>query len=291
MSTSDLRVAPRRHSAFRLWAFQTIERVCVKLGGRGFYRRRFLARGRFQVRQEAVPVSAPALDGFRIVQFSDLHGGPFLGAGDLADVVDVINEQAADLVVFTGDLISRRAEEAFALAGDLARLRARLGVFGVFGNHDYHRRREQEIAAALAPGGLRFLCNQGVHPDPNLPLFVLGVEDLEEAKCVEVDPARLARRPGDVEVLLCHNPHGAPRIADEQTAVALAGHTHGGQINLPLIRNLGPGHPGDRTVLPSGGALITSRGLGVVGPPLRVRARPDIVVVTLRCAATGEVVA
>ena len=103
--TEGLRLAPRRHSAFRLWAFKATERVLVALGGRGFYRRRYLRRGRFEVRHEVVPVAEPGLHGLRIVQFSYLHGGPFLQAGDLADVVDVILEQEADLIVFTGDVI------------------------------------------------------------------------------------------------------------------------------------------------------------------------------------------
>ena len=287
MSSNDLRVAPRRHSAFRLWAFRALERVALTLGGRRFYRRWFLAPGRFEVRREDVRVPAAELDGFRIAQLSDLHAGPFLGAGDLVHVVDALNAEGVDLIVFTGDLISRNADEARALEGDLGRLTARLGVLGVFGNHDYHGRRERELAERFAARGVRFLFNEGVHPDPELPLFVLGVEDLEEAKGVDVRAARGQRRAGDVEVLLCHNPPGAPAIADGATALALSGHTHGGQVNLPVIRRLGPGHPGDRTALPSGGAQITSRGLGVVGPPVRVRARPDVVVVTLRGPAVG----
>lgn len=285
-SKSDaLRLAPRRHSAFRLWAFRTTERALVALGGRAFYRRRYLSRGRFEVRHEVVPVAQAALHGLRIVQFSDLHGGPFLKAGDLADVVDVILEQKADMIVFTGDVISRRAEEAHALAGDLARLSAPLGVFGVFGNHDYHQRREAEIAGWLP--SIRFLLNKGVRPAAHLPLFVLGVEDLEEAKRLDIAPARTARHPGDVEIVLCHNPHGAERVADAATALVLSGHSHGFQINLPWIKNLGPGHPGDRLKLSGGAVSITSRGLGVVGVPLRVRARPDIVVIDLRAASVG----
>lgn len=283
-SASDgLRLAPRRHSGFRLWAFRTIERVLVALGGRGFYRRRYLSRGRFEVRHEVVPVANDELHGLRIVQFSDLHGGPFLQAGDLTQVVDVILEQEADLIVFTGDAISRRAEEAQALAADLQRLKAPLGVFGVFGNHDYHQRREAEIAGFLP--SIRFLLNEGVRPAAHLPLFLLGVEDLEEAKRLDIAPARSERRPGDVEVVLCHNPHGAERVADAATALVLSGHSHGFQINLPWIKNLGPGHPGDRVTLRGGAVSITSRGLGVVGVPLRVRARPDIVVIEL--SATG----
>jgi uncharacterized protein len=284
--TEGLRLAPRRHSAFRLWAFKATERVLVALGGRGFYRRRYLRRGRFEVRHEVVPVAEPGLHGLRIVQFSDLHGGPFLQAGDLADVVDVILEQEADLIVFTGDVISRRAEEAQALAGDLMRLNAPLGVFGVFGNHDYHQRREAEIARALP--SIRFLRGEGVRPAAHLPLFLLGVEDLEEAKRLEIEPARAMRHPGDLEIVLCHNPHGAERVASAATVLVLSGHSHGFQINLPWIRNLGPGHPGDRVELKGGAVSITSRGLGVVGVPLRLCARPDIVVIELRAQTSDQ---
>jgi len=278
------RQAPRRHSKVRLAFFKAASQACVAFGGRRFYQRRFLASGRFEVRKEAVPTRRPELVGLRFVQLSDIHAGPFLGAGDLADVVRAVNALEPDLIFITGDLISRRTEEAWTILDDLAQLEARAGVLGVFGNHDYRGRREREIAARYGERGIRFLLNEGVRPLAGLPLFVLGVEDLEEARDLEIEPARAALEPDDFELILCHNPRGAAALAGRQTGLVLSGHAHGNQIDLPLLRRVGPGHPGDRIDVPGPSGpvpLITSRGLGVVGVPLRIRARPDIVVVEL----------
>lgn len=264
-----------------------VERLSARLGGRAFYRRRFLAVGRFEVRHERVTTRRPELEGLRIVQLSDIHAGPFLGTGDLVDVVAAANALRPDLIVFTGDLIARRTEEAYLVLDELASLEARAGVFAVFGNHDYRGRREGELVRDFGQRGIRFLLNEGVRPLAGLPLFVLGVEDLEEARNLDITPARAALEEGDFELILCHNPHGAKDLLGPATGLILSGHAHGNQLDLPLLRRIGPGHPGDRLELqtPSGRAtLLTSRGLGVVGLPLRVRARPDIVCVELIAA-------
>ena len=285
-----LRQEPRRFGAGRLAFFDRLQRVCAALGGRSFYRRTFLARGRFRVRHETVraPGLAAELEGFRIVQLSDPHAGPFLGAGDLKEVVEVCNELDSDLAVVTGDLITHHADESFQLLEDLARLRSRRGAFGVFGNHDYRGRREREIARRFeAEAGLRFLFNESVRfgEGPGAVALV-GLEDLEEAKHLDLQQARQAARPGDVEVVLCHNPSGGPALAAAGCALVLSGHTHGNQIDLPLIRRLAPAHPGDR-VERDGAVLLTSRGLGALGVPLRLRSPAEVVVVDL-CRDGGE---
>jgi uncharacterized protein len=97
---------------------------------------------------------------------------------------------------------------------------------------------------------------------------------------IDVAAARAGVRPGDVELVLCHNPAGAQRLARHGCAAVLSGHTHGHQVDLPLIRRAAPRHPGDR-VQRAGTACITSRGLGALGVPLRVRARPELVLLEL----------
>ena len=191
-----IRQAPRRHSKLRLFVFKAAESVMRALGGRRLYRWWNLAPGRFDLRQEQVtlPAEARALDGLVIVQLSDIHAGPFLATGDLRHVVEAVNALAPDLVVFTGDLISRVADEAWLVLPDLAQIRARHGFFAVFGNHDYRHRREAEIAEAFGAKGIRFLRNESVRPlGPDSPLVLLGVEDLEEAKHLDVSAPRISR--------------------------------------------------------------------------------------------------
>lgn len=284
MTGAAPRLVPRRFSRGRLLAFQGLESLAAALGGRAFYRATCLSAGRLQLRQETVhaPGLAAELEGLRILHISDPHAGPFLGAGDLQHAVELSRRFAPDLLVLTGDLITRRAEEAYTLLGDLAQMRARLGKYAVFGNHDYRGRREHEIAARFAAeAGFEFLRDRAVRfgSGPGA-LALVGLEDLEEAREPDARRARVDVQRGDVEVVLCHNPAGAALVVNERTALVLSGHTHGRQINVPLVRRLAPPHPGDR-VRVGGATLIVNRGLGALGLPLRVRARAELVGVHL----------
>lgn len=288
-SEGGARVAPRRHSDLRIRTFEGIERLCAMLGGRRLYRARHLAAGKFLVREEVIRVAglAERLAGFRIAQLSDLHAGPFLRGGDLADVVARVNAEAPDVVALTGDLITWHWEEALLVLPELARIESRFGTFAVFGNHDYKDRCEGRIAAAYAEHGIRFLRNACSRLDlcgeGRGTVALVGVEDLEESKVVDPAGARSDLQPGDVEVVLCHNPMGARALARVGCAAILAGHTHGGQVDLPWFRTLGPQHPGLRIELgPT--TLIVSRGLGVVGAPVRYRSPAEVVVVRLEPA-------
>ena len=285
----SMRVAPRRFSDGRVRLFRTVERLAALAGGRRFYRRAFLAPGRFRVRRERIehPALPAALDGYRVAHLSDLHAGSFLGTGDLRHVVDAVNRAEPHLVAQTGDLITRDWREALTVLDDLARLRARDGVLAVFGNHDYRGRQEQRIADAYAARGIRFLRNACVRLDSGL--CVVGLEDLEEGRVVDLAAARADVRPGDVELVLCHNPLGARGLAREGCLAVLSGHTHGNQMDLPLLRRLGPDHPGER-VEHGPTTLVVNHGLGVVGFPLRVGAPAEVVELELRVAraACGE---
>lgn len=278
------RVAPRRKPRWVLGLFFLLEVACARLGGRQLYRRLHLAPGRFRLRREDVAVAdlPPGLEGLRIAQLSDLHAGRFLGPGDLRAVVDATNAALPDLVVLTGDYISHHWSDAERVVADLARLRPRLGTFAVFGNHDYRDRAEGRIVERFACAGVRFLRNESARLDTGEGVLALvGVEDLEEAKCIDATRARAGLEPGDVELFLCHNPLGAERLARPGCVLVLSGHTHGHQVDLPLLRRMGPPHPGDRRQLEHG-VSITSRGLGVVGLPLRLRSPAEVVLVTLR---------
>jgi predicted MPP superfamily phosphohydrolase len=276
-----LRQPQRRHSLLRRATFAAIAHGSAALGGRAVYRRAWLAAGRFRVREEVVRVPGlPAgLVGFRIAQLSDLHAGPFLGAGDLAQVAAAVRALAPDLAVITGDLITSRWSQALQLLDDLAALGARHGTLAVFGNHDYRERREGEIAAAYAARGVVFLRDACHRIDTgDGVLGVVGLEDLEEARELDLERARAGLEPGDVELVLCHNPSGAAALARPGCCAVLSGHTHGGQVRF--LSGLGPPHPGLRVRLgPT--TLIVNRGLGVVGFPWRVGAPTEIVLVRL----------
>ncbi|MBK8180686.1 MAG: metallophosphoesterase [Planctomycetes bacterium] len=287
--SQDLRVEPRRHGKGRLAAFWLAEQSARFLGGRAFYRRRHLSPGRLRLRREVLPVAGLALEleGFCVVQLSDFHGGNLLSAGSLTHAVELANRERPDLAVLTGDYITHHWRQALDLLDELSGLRARLGVYAVFGNHDYRGRCERRIAEAYAQRGIRFLCNESLRfPAGAGAVALVGVEDLEEARAADVSAARAALQPGDVELVLCHNPRAAPRLARAGVAAILCGHTHGTQVDLPWLRRLGPAHPGARVQLgPT--RVITSRGLGVVGLPWRHGAPAEVVALRLSREVPG----
>lgn len=279
-SSGERNVAPRRFSLARRAFFRSVEWICKVAGGRAFYYYFFLRERRLRVREEAVFVKNldPKFEGFTIAQLTDFHGGSFLRAADLAGVVNRTNRIAPDLIALTGDFLTHVTEEALELAPAFAPLRAARGIFAVFGNHDYRGRREGEIAAALLQNGVRVLRNSYCKIDDGL--FVAGVEDLEEGKYPDFQKALGAIPANSTVILLCHHPAGLEFAASRGVSVVLSGHTHGNQVRWPVLRNLGPTHPGDR--MESGNAtLIVSHGIGVIGVPFRAGTRAEIVIIRL----------
>lgn len=234
----------------------------------------------------ALPRLAREFCSYRIVQLSDLHMGDWMNAARLDDVVRLVNKQSADLVAITGDFITRRATfHMRALANGLRQLKASDGVVAVLGNHD-HWSGAQAIREVLAASGVCELANDvrtfrraGAH------LHIAGVDDII-AGCDRLDLV-LARLPADgAAILLAHEPDFADESAvTGRFALQLSGHTHGGQIVVPLLGPLLLPPLGRR--YPSGhyqvGSMIqyTNRGVGVVSPFVRINCRPEIIVFDL----------
>lgn len=226
-----------------------------------------------------------ALEGFKIAQLSDLHLRPFTTLEFLQKAVDRTNQLQADLVVLTGDFVSREAEAIFELAPVLAGLNPKYGLYAALGNHDLWSN-QAVVRAGLAEQGIPVLQNAGrsIGVGP-AQLYLAGVDDVWSGQ-PDLNSA-LADAPPEVPViLLAHEPDLADRfVADGRVSLQLSGHTHGGQVRLPGIGAL---------VLPRFGKkydlglyrvgdtwLYTNRGLGVVGPPIRFNCRPEITEITL----------
>lgn len=223
---------------------------------------------------------------------SDIHvAGPDMPPARLARIVGRIDALKPDLVLIAGDFVSdkrlstRRYGTAEAVA-PLARLHPRLGTFAVLGNHD-HWRDAAAISTALAHAGVRVLDNQAVRAGP------LAVGGLDDAFTGHDDlAATLAslRAVGGVPVLLSHSPDPFPSVP-AAVPLTVAGHTHCGQIRLPIVGPLATmSDHGARyacgLIREQGKILIVGAGLGTSVLPLRLGAVPDLWLVTLRGSDT-----
>jgi predicted MPP superfamily phosphohydrolase len=234
----------------------------------------------------------PDLEGLRVGHLTDLHVGPGTPAEFVREAISMANRLQPHVVLMTGDFVDYRASDLPACAEALSRLRAPLGAYGVLGNHD-HAVGADEVEQALTHARVRVLRNSNA-PLGNGPrhLWIAGLDDTTGYRG-DFCGALAGIPPGDPIILLSHVPDVLPKAADEQIDLILAGHTHGGQVVLPLI---GAPHAPVRL----GGAFIsgsrrinhsrvhTSRGVGTSVLPVRFRCPPEIGLFTLRAAGRTD---
>lgn len=235
---------------------------------------------------------AEPFEGYRIVQLSDLHMGSWLTRERLAETVDLINAQKPDLVAITGDFVTLGSIDPVAndLIDTLTQLQATDGVVGVLGNHD-HWKNAPQISEVLRTANVIELPNDSIVIERDrAQLTIAGLDDVWESKN-DLDKL-LSTMPDDVPaVLLAHEPD----IADETSATGrfglqISGHSHGGQIQLPLIGApylpwLGQKYPIGRYQV---GNMVqyTNRGIGMTFPPVRVGCPPEISIFELSTQQT-----
>jgi len=238
-----------------------------------------------------VPGLPAALDGFRIAQVSDLHVGPLAHRGALREAFARVMALDPDMVCVTGDIADSPATDLGRWVPELARLRARHGVFAILGNHDREAGSEQ-VADALGRGTpWRVLRDEVARVDvAGARLHVVGLEDRPTPDEARALPGLLAAVPaGEPYILLAHKPDVFEVAAPAGVPLTLAGHTHGGQLALPGLPRLNPARflmtSFDGGTYTRPGALMhVSRGLGVSGQRVRVGVPREIALVTLRPA-------
>jgi predicted MPP superfamily phosphohydrolase len=240
---------------------------------------------RLDVTLRALP---PALDGFRVVQLSDLHLGPIGDRDALRDAFDRAVAEAPDLIVVTGDVVDAPTADLDAWLPELRRLRAPHGVVAILGNHD----REvglDHVTAALRAATDWTLLRDDVHRVAD-GLVVAGLEFRPTPHEGDAVPSIAATLPRDAAtVLLAHHPNAFAAARAAGIPLTLAGHTHGGQIALPFAPRVNPARalmtPYDRGTFVEDGCLLhVNRGLGTSGQRVRIGVPREITVVTLRAA-------
>jgi uncharacterized protein len=248
-------------------------------------------RGRYEWSIEEVAIRLAklpkALDGFTIVQLSDLHVGTFVGERELEMGLGLLDQIHPDLVVITGDIVDADPYYVPLAARRLGALAAREGVVCVPGNHDYYTG-ERAVLGGMRRAGIDVLVNRGkiIAPGDGGGFAILGVDDLSaRAGPRRTGPdlalAQSMVSPDRATVLLAHQPRFAAVAAHAGVDLQLSGHTHGGQIN-PGFRAIDLFYryvQGRYQVGPM--QLYVNRGFGTVGPPTRVGAPPEITKIVL----------
>lgn len=235
-----------------------------------------------------VPLRLPglpkALEGFTIVQLSDLHVGPVLQERFVDLLVEEANRTKADLVAITGDLVDGSPQSLGTFVAKLRGLKSRHGIAFCSGNHDYYSGWER-WAALLPDFGFTVLRNRFITiGDAGASFDLIGVEDwgMRGAGDYDLEAATAGRDPDRPSVLLAHQPANLEAVSDKHIGLQLSGHTHGGQLFPGTLissllwqeRSTGLSRQGNTW-------LYTSRGCGFVGPPMRIGSPPEIVKLVL----------
>src|SRR5882672_938554 len=218
------------------------------------------------------------LDGFRIVQLSDIHHSPFTSRAQIERAVVTANSLQPDIVALTGDYVSKEREYAAPCAELLGELRARYGVYAVLGNHD-HWTDAALITDLFRAEGITVLVNQGMRfENKNGAFWLAGVDDTMVG--LEDLPLALAGASDDeFKLLLAHNPIILRRAARAGVDLVLSGHTHGGQVKLRSERGA-TGRPRRRLLKGLGRQgdtqIYVTRGVGTVVLPVRYGCPPEV---------------
>lgn len=237
----------------------------------------------------AIPNLPRDLHGLRIAQISDIHLSPFLSERDFARVVDMANEAKPHLTLVTGDLITRPGDPLDACLRQLARLRADAGVLGCLGNHEVYCECEDYVDEHGRAIGIDFLRGRArMLRFGNTNVNFAGV-DYQQFDSPYLAGAEHMVVADTFNVLLSHNPDVFPVAASQGYDLTIAGHTHGGQLNIeilhqdlnvarfftPYVRGL---YRQDKS------AVYVSSGVGTIGVPVRIGAPAEVALIRL-CAS------
>jgi predicted MPP superfamily phosphohydrolase len=282
----------------------------------------------YQVHRIEIPIpNLPAgLAGMKIVQISDIHLSSYMPRLEVRRAVNMANDLGADLALVTGDFITGAGDPIADCIDEVKGLRAPLGVWGCNGNHEIYARAEETAQLLFAEAGMKLLRSENAQLTFEGASFNLIGVDYQRERTSGGRRVQLLQNVGALvrrdmpNILMSHNPNAFNRAAELGVELTLAGHTHGGQIQVEILdHRLSPARfitdyvaglyqrpmfapaPNDRassagpafetspgSLFPNRSSALASiyvnRGLGTVGAPVRLGVPPEITLLTLRRA-------
>lgn len=252
----------------------------------------FIEPNRLVVHQATITLSPcpEELRGLRIAAISDIHAGsPYITLNKIHRLVALTNDQQPDLILLPGDFVIQNVIggnfiDPTILAAELKNLKARIGVFAALGNHDWWYNGSR-VKTALEEVGIKVLDNKTIKLEQNGKAFWLaGFADKWEGNPAVTETLKQIADTSPI-IAFTHNPDLFPEIPN-RVALTIAGHTHGGQVALPLVGRLvvpskfkqryAAGH-----IMEAGKHLFVTTGVGTSIIPVRFRVPPEIAVLTI----------
>jgi len=224
----------------------------------------------------------------KIALFSDTHFSDSYTSEKFDNVIEAINKEKPDIILFAGDLLDdldKYTGDVTLISQKLSEINAPYGKFAVFGNHDYSGSSEFDYPEILSNGGFTLLKNE-IYSFDNANLSLVSIDDCligygDPSIAAHTDQTRY-------NLILCHEPDVADTLVSQGYSFDLmfSGHTHGGQVSLPVLSNyilprLGREYVKGLHQLDNDAELYVTRGLGTTLLPLRLRSVPEICFITL----------
>ncbi len=267
-----------------------------------------ITKGKYDFKVNKVKLSfknlPKAFEGFKIVQISDIHSGSFDSREAIIDGIKLVNDQSADLVLFTGDLVNNDSREILPFIDDFKRLRAPHGIYSVLGNHDYgdykqwnsvqEKQENMELLYQFQKKmGFRLLNNENtLISKEGESIGIYGVENWGNPPFPQngdLDKALAGSENVDFKILMSHDPtHWNKKVVNHPVHfdLTLSGHTHGMQFGVEIpgfswspIKYIYPEWAG--LYKKEDQLLYVNRGFGFLGFPGRVGIWPEITLIEL----------
>lgn len=253
----------------------------------------------------AIPNLPNEIKGTTFILASDFHSGPYMSEEMLKEYADVMNSLQGDYIILPGDFTNSNVKEVVPFAKALRDLKANKGIFGTLGNHDYFSDPNYIAEYIFNETPIHLLRNSAQIININgKPLCLLGMEDTRESG-IKFTPqlaeymdktlltaqnvtAQNGLEYGTIpKIMIYHKPYFMDKMSDAKMDLVLSGHTHGGQVvlldalgvNLSLASTVSPFISGFYKHKNS--QLYVSRGIGMVGLPMRLNCAPEITKITL----------